>query len=1222
MPQHLTIRVPWHDSCWNGSVCKDPKGNISCLRLPGIFENKDEGLETNICGQCMADHEEILPCISEGSAFMSKTKLCKKQTHPYKIWKPDIYGHFLETDVVYPEYSFPARPYAWLLSKDIADRARNYGIEYNPDLEPISFNTSWVQHKNNHEAIFNFFYGDVEPNKSLCVAYAKQVPFCDTPGRVIIGIGYVEEIVPAVEHNHTNEGTMASLTWETHLKHSIRKDHKNGFLIPYEEMIEFAQDNPDFDFESIVVKAPDYAISEYSYATEHLSFDALIDTLRSCISAFRIINECLDEDYSDVIIWLNERLNEVWVQRGSFPGLGPMFCALGIEWGMRIASEFKKTIINEEDFWLEVDGMFASPEKYLSDKASKKIDKVVKKTWKNMSEERKTLFKLLSRYSLSICQACVFFEPDRRDKKGVKFSDTELIENPYILYERTRLKESNGPESLFVSIENVDKAIFPIEVLRKQNPLDVPSVMEANNDERRVRALAISVMEKAADNGHTIYPETMMIDAIKNLTPNPECIVSFDMLRSIQCYIEKELLVKIDGDNKQCYKLRRIQDFDDVIERSVKRRINSDKKLNIDENWEVVLEKEFGKSDDADELKARKEKSAVLKMLAESRLSVLIGGAGTGKTKTLSIFCKQKDVKRGGVLLLAPTGKATVRLSESLNDEEKSYRTMNIAQLLLKSGRYDKDDKRYTLDGKKIEGIEETVIIDESSMLTTEMMGALLSAIGSAKRIIFVGDPHQLPPIGAGRPFVDLVNILKQKIKPGFPKVCSSYGELTMNRRQKEKGIERLDVKLAELFSGNENIIDEDVISEILKEENSHINIYRWESKEELHNKLLKLTARMLGMKNENDSRGFDIALGANIFNDRPYFNIGCAKKVNEWQILSPVKNQAYGVVNINHLFHEKYRTGFLRMAKTGRLPDKPFGPEQITYGDKVINTANKWKNSFPDNAESANYVANGEIGIVVNGNKISINGLKVEFSSQKGKVYPYTNDDIQIENNAANLELAYALTIHKAQGSQFNKVILVLSEPCPLMSRELLYTALTRQVDEIDVLYNGDPHQLLQFTSDDYSDINRRFTDLFASLEGFDYKPRIRKVNNKFYDDKLIHRTEDNTLVRSKSEVIIANMLYNAKIDYEYERPIYFEDEGVLVHPDFVIFDETAGKEWYWEHCGMLEDEKYRKDWERKKQLYARHGIIEGKNLIVTKDVKGRIDSFEIKNIINKFLL
>ena len=73
MAQHISVRVPWHDHGWDGTVCQNPCDNNSCLRLTNISENRDDAFENNICGQCMALNEEKLSCIAEGSAFMSES---------------------------------------------------------------------------------------------------------------------------------------------------------------------------------------------------------------------------------------------------------------------------------------------------------------------------------------------------------------------------------------------------------------------------------------------------------------------------------------------------------------------------------------------------------------------------------------------------------------------------------------------------------------------------------------------------------------------------------------------------------------------------------------------------------------------------------------------------------------------------------------------------------------------------------------------------------------------------------------------------------------------------------------------------------------------------------------------------------------------------------------------------------------------------------------------
>ena len=263
---------------------------------------------------------------------MSNQELHKDTVHPYTQNNHGTHGHFLPTEVIYPPYSFPARPFSWLMHPNIDELAPTYGIQYDPEREPVlGFNSTWVQEAENHKAIFDYFYQDVIPDESLCIAYAKQVPFVEDNRRVVIGMGHVKHIVPAVEHKHTDAGNLRSMTWETMICHSIREDHKDGFVIPYQQMMEYAQDHPDFDISSITVFAPADAFDEFSYATEHLSYDAVIDVLLSCIKAFTIINECLDDDYSNVRTWLNVQHTIVWHDRSAFLGLVVIISDFGIQ---------------------------------------------------------------------------------------------------------------------------------------------------------------------------------------------------------------------------------------------------------------------------------------------------------------------------------------------------------------------------------------------------------------------------------------------------------------------------------------------------------------------------------------------------------------------------------------------------------------------------------------------------------------------------------------------------------------------------------------------------------------------------------------------------------------------------------------------------------------------------------------------------------------------------
>lgn len=1228
MIQHLSIRVPWHDHGWDGSICQDPRGNTACLKLNGILKGKKEDVEQAICGQCIAGHENDIPCLSEGAAFMSSQQFVAVTRHPYMQYGYEEYQHFLPTENVYPPYSLPARPFAWLLKKSMHDLNHKFDLHIDEEVEnswPRGKN--WLQMGDSHQAVFNYFYKDVVPNRSLCLIYAKQVPFIEDVGRVIIGIGHIKNLTMPVEHKRSRKNGIKSMLWEAHISHSIRPDHKDGFLIPYDKILKYAEKNPDFDLKSVCVMAPLESFDEFSYATEHVSYDAVIEVLLSCIKAFRVINQILDEDYSDVLQWLDARLNEVWDERGAFPGLGSMLCAIKVKYGILVAKEIvEKT--GKNDIWESVDRVFKNPENELSVSLAKGIDSYTCKMWNGMLTERKKLFKLLSRFDLTISQAEVLFQKNKRIQENIFLSDSEIIQNPYLLYERTRLKR----DELAISVKQIDRAVFPVESIRNQYPLEAPTALSADNDERRVRALAVYVLEQAAEEGNTILPVNQLMDRMQAMPLQPECGVTIDHLAVIEDDMAPVVITKQMINGEKYYKLRRYEEFSHEIERKVHKKLKSGR-ITIEANWENILEGYLSKMripahpDLEKEKRIRIEKTAALKELAESKVSVLIGEAGTGKTTVLAALCSHPDIVRGGVLLLAPTGKATVRLMESMGEYGKSFDAYNVAQFLSGIGGFDFRDMRYQIPKERITKKYETVIIDESSMLTEDMLGSLMNAVGSSKRIIFVGDSNQLPPIGAGRPFVDLIKVLKPEFGKKTPRVRNGFCELIENCRQASSG-KRLDVEFAKMFTNTKIDLERNIVTEILQGSGENIRFIRWNGKDDLHEKLFEVLGEEFQI---NDQESFDRSLGGNrgTYGEAySYFNKGCAVNVDRWQMLAPVKNMPHGVLNLNHMIHSTFRAEGIalagRVGKHKRIAS-PWGHENIIYGDKVINVRNMCKKGYPKDT-CRNYIANGEIGICCGDynkkRKWDDNSFRVEFSSQKDNYYYYDGQNFDEESGTNDLELAYALTVHKSQGSQFDTVILILSEPCRIMSREMLYTALTRQKKKIVILYNEDPHKLMDYISPRNSDIAQRFTDLFSEellQDQSTNKPYIVKVGNKFYEDSLIHRTTRGELVRSKSEVIIADHLFSNGIEYDYEPEVTVD--GRKFRPDFIAYDpDDDDIFWYWEHVGMPTDPDYMERWKDKLAYYNTHGIKEGMNLIITSDGNnGSLNSKEIDDLIKK---
>ena len=722
--------------------------------------------------------------------------------------------------------------------------------------------------------------------------------------------------------------------------------------------------------------------------------------------------------------------------------------------------------------------------------------------------------------------------------------------------------------------------------------------------------------------------------AIRGLALQQRCEVDADLIQVAKDEFSGVIDEVKMTNSSPALQLARLGMVGEIIRTAIDKRIKG-KRFVANADWRKLLDAQLktqgvGKPDDLEE-NARTEKTAALKEIAESRVSVLIGPAGTGKTTLLSVLCSHAEIAAGGVLLLAPTGKARVRMELSTKNLKLTGYT--IAQFL-SPHRYDGATGRYRLSDKPNEVGARTVIIDEASMMTEEMFAALLQALKGVHRLILIGDPRQLPPIGAGRPFVDIVNYMAPEgIAERFPRVGPGYGELTIRRRQ--AGEDREDLRLAEWFSGSSIAPGEDdVFDQVVRVgESKHVRFVQWDSADDLRSRLIEVLVDELHLHGPEDIAGFDATLGATTWKEMRFFNFGAAQKAEGWQILSPVRSTAHGVPYLNRLIHKQFRQEMINNSrKEGwqRKYPKTMGAEEIVYGDKVINLVNtdpslpwnKHRKVYP--AKSDAYIANGDIGMAIgffrrNGLPDFRWKLEVEFASQPNFKYDFTSRDFG-EERSPILELAYALTIHKAQGSQFGSVVLVLPNPCRLLSRELLYTALTRQKDRVVILHQGLRSDLRKYSSDDRSDIARRLTSLFLS-------PSPIHIDGRFYEEHLIHRTARGEMVRSKSEVIIADHLANQRIEYGYEQPLTID--GVTKYPDFTIEDGESGQDFYWEHCGMLHVPAYRRRWEEKKAWYKGHGILPYEQgggakgtLIITRDESnGSIDSADITRLISEVL-
>ena len=562
-----------------------------------------------------------------------------------------------------------------------------------------------------------------------------------------------------------------------------------------------------------------------------------------------------------------------------------------------------------------------------------------------------------------------------------------------------------------------------------------------------------------------------------------------------------------------------------------------------------------------------------------------------------------------------------------------------LAQYLNRHRRYDGNTGAY-FPNRKAPRCDDygTVIVDESSMLTEEQLAALIDSLTNVERLILVGDPRQLPPIGAGRPFVDIV----MKLEPAnigtlFPRCGPGYAELTIPRRQ--QGEARADVLLASHFTGRPLDPGADAVMDMIGDgEDGRLRLVQWSHPQELHEKIVEELVRALELAGPDDQLGFEESLGGLRHGDIPWGffwnrygdNPGAASRAEDWQVLSPTRPGLVGVDALNRMIQGRFRGKVRELAEAvgwGRKVPRPIGREAILYGDKVINVVNQRRRDVWPQPKGEAYVANGDIGIVVGQYKTKkFRGLprklEVEFAGQLGHKYGFRPGEFGDEG-ANPLELAYCLTVHKTQGSEFGLTFVVLTNPCWLLSRELLYTALTRHQECLVILHQGPLDEYRRFSGDEHSEIARRVTNLFA-----DPLPRESTVGaqQRFLEDGLIHRTERGGLVRSKSELVIADKLHARGIDYAYEQRLVLPN-GRIRYPDFTITDHARGETFYWEHLGMLDDPGYWARWERKRAEYLEAEIrpanegggSEGTLLETRDDPGGGLDAARIAKLIDE---
>lgn len=411
------------------------------------------------------------------------------------------------------------------------------------------------------------------------------------------------------------------------------------------------------------------------------------------------------------------------------------------------------------------------------------------------------------------------------------------------------------------------------------------------------------------------------------------------------------------------------------------------------------LEKKIKKIEDSSQMELDGLQRKAVMEAVQNSIFILSGGPGTGKTTTINMIIRYFEQEGMDIFLAAPTGRAAKRMTEATGFEAKT-----IHRLLELNGDMSDDRQASSVHFEKNElnPLEaDVVIIDEMSMVDIHLFHALLKAVAPGTRLVMVGDRNQLPSVGPGQVLKDLMEsgcIASVVLSKIFRQAGESDIVVNAHRINEGKQI-KLDNKSRDFFfleRDNVNVIYKHMIQLITGKLPKYVHA---------------------GM--------FDI------------------------QVLTPMRKGALGVETLNGILQQ-----YLNPPSAEKL-ELAHGDNIFRLGDKVMQIKNNYQleweivSKYGIAVDSGQGVFNGDVGIIKEINETA-KTVVVEYDDMRRVTYPL--------NGLDEIELAYAITIHKSQGSEYPAVIMpLLSGPRMLLNRNLLYTGVTRAKSCVTILGSRD---------------------------------------------------------------------------------------------------------------------------------------------------------------------
>ncbi len=437
-------------------------------------------------------------------------------------------------------------------------------------------------------------------------------------------------------------------------------------------------------------------------------------------------------------------------------------------------------------------------------------------------------------------------------------------------------------------------------------------------------------------------------------------------------------------------------------------------------NFDNIIKKEEEKL----EIELSERQFEAIRQMNENNVSIITGGPGTGKTTIIKFMMDIYKEKNKKVVLCAPTGRAAKRMAETTGEEAKTIHR------LLEIGKFE-EDRLGSIDTDVSPVDADVIVIDEMSMVDIFLMNYLSKAIYLGTKVIFVGDVNQLPSVGPGSILKDMIES-KEFVTVHLDKIFrqAARSKIIVNAHNVNQGLS---------FIGKKDYAEDSI------EDFFYIN----ESNQD------KMLYQVTSLSKERLKK----------FGDYEFF-----KNI---QILTPTKKGKMGTKELNMSLQAVLN------PKMPEIAEKQYGEIVFREGDRVMQVKNNydiyWEKGREDISktyETGTGIFNGEIGRI---SKILTEEHQIEVDFDDGKVAWYAYSELE------QLEHAYAITIHKAQGSEFDVVILAVPPSSNmLLTRNLLYTGITRAKKLLIVIGRDG---LINFMIN-HSETKKRNTGLKEKLE------------------------------------------------------------------------------------------------------------------------------------------